>query len=832
MSRLLLIAALLAASPALRAQEFVADMGSLEALHFEGAKSFTPEALRKGLQSDLDFLLAAHPAASLHDYLRTIKKRLTEGYLRAGFPEVVVSTTDTDNGTDTGRRIVVKISEGPRFMCGDIRVTGARKVPADFFVRHLKKIGALSPTNDSGIRWTNSVGAPFSGTTLWFISRYATNAFLNHGFAAPRFEVKLTPDPRRGVADLILDIKDEGPKTFIGEIDILGAHTNSTESIIRYLGLKTGQPVQGDLPEALNARLRESGRFLKHVVRLLPPDQSGRALLEIELKELETAPPLEQELTREQRIFLRARDWIASNAVVREDLVVEFALDDFHPRLAGIGIEAVLGAPGVLVNFNKTTGPLSPAQRLQYSVRMGTNAFVVLSPLRERKLVGSRSSGGVSAFIEMEPKPDGDEGEGPFNFTMGGGYTAGKEESQPMEVRLSLAPSAFLNMARQAEGEMSISDGVLNVTNDTGRFRIDVASGRPLALVFNDSNMVCRFSAGAFNEAAQRLDALAASWPDDWKSSNAFVSTALFAMQELLSHARGSTMSGSVRYEVKEKGSQTLVDQRLVTSATTGTTNTLQWLEAMAVLNRFPWQEVLAPLSFLTETNEIPPEKRFSVPADLNTIQSAGMAGMVAFWTIPISDRVFDWGSWPWSFVREGAFMAAGKGRYTDKEMERIYQSRSTGPIACLTAASLLKQVNPDASRNFAIAGLARLSHGFFLRDCAAFLDTDAAVGQMARRTLEAISKLDEKDAAALGAALGPEGSELVTSLRRLYRGRKNEPVTEALAPALEVYWDKTLKEKVARSLRGLRTLARRPMGSPTSVAALEGRAPGARLYH
>src|SRR5687767_14069818 len=225
---------LFALAPLTPAAEPLADLHSLDALELEGAKYFSTDALRKGLRWDLELLLAAHPRAPVKDYLALLEKRLIRGYRHAGFPDVRGAARVSGQSD----KIVAQIVEGPRYTCGEVRVTGTRKVPVAFLTAWLKQARLSGSTNIFVLNWTNSAPVPFTEMPHIALAEAVTNAFLDLGYAQPKFDLQLTPDPKRGVADFIVRIQHEGPKSVIAEIDVLGARTNSPQSIVDFLGLK------------------------------------------------------------------------------------------------------------------------------------------------------------------------------------------------------------------------------------------------------------------------------------------------------------------------------------------------------------------------------------------------------------------------------------------------------------------------------------------------------------------------------------------------------------------------------------------------------------------
>src|SRR5438045_2441168 len=84
----------------------VGDLGRKEALVIEGSKTFTTQEILDGMAWHMDYHVAAHPAAPLSGYIVLLERKVTLGYQRAGFPDVVVKAV----ADPSGHRIRVKVN--------------------------------------------------------------------------------------------------------------------------------------------------------------------------------------------------------------------------------------------------------------------------------------------------------------------------------------------------------------------------------------------------------------------------------------------------------------------------------------------------------------------------------------------------------------------------------------------------------------------------------------------------------------------------------------------------------------------------------------------------
>src|SRR5205823_65915 len=118
------------------------DLGRKDALFFQGNKTFTKDQVLRALAWQMDYHLAAHPAGSLTNYLAQMERKISLGYQRAGFPDVSVKAT----AKTSAHRIVIEVSEGPRYRCGEVALSGARTMTNETVRRKISDaVGGLVP---------------------------------------------------------------------------------------------------------------------------------------------------------------------------------------------------------------------------------------------------------------------------------------------------------------------------------------------------------------------------------------------------------------------------------------------------------------------------------------------------------------------------------------------------------------------------------------------------------------------------------------------------------------------------------------------------------------
>jgi hypothetical protein len=290
-----------------------------------------------------------------------------------------------------------------------------------------------------------------------------------------------------------------------------------------------------------------------------------------------------------------------------------------------------------------------------------------------------------------------------------------------------------------------------------------------------------RFEAGAFERAVQRLEAATASLPDVGDTNAPLSSAVAFLAEEVSS----SKYLGAF--------SRTNLDSE--TAA-----------RLPGLLRQFKLGDILAPLNQLVaETNGLAGmEEVFSIPEDLGSGKATLSDAVALFtgWLLRHSDELFALRSWPWTLLREASFTVQGKGRYTDQALTGIFESSDTGPLGYLTVAQVLSRMQPPLARKFAARGLERLSATDFRRDCLLFLTGGSAFSQCLLRLAAALRDLTPEQVTVLAKLESPVRSEFIRESARRLRDAKDQPVMEALAPALDSYWERELKEQVAAALR------------------------------
>lgn len=261
----------------------VGSLASIQCLSFVGNNSFSAESLKSALNEDLSFRLCCRPKSNLTDYLKQISKSLQNGYLSLGFPDASV----TASASPKNDAVLVSISEGRRYVTGDIHVLGAKTIPVALLKNSLTDQPYvetdlnLTPFSEGSTDWTSHMteialgqrgpiwrsGTPvnFNARTMSALKRTALSSLWDLGYLGAVVDITLK---RHGsVADLQIMIQDEGPVASIDHIEIGGNITNTTSDIIKAIGLSSDHENSFLPASTICRRLWRCGRFSDYSVR-------------------------------------------------------------------------------------------------------------------------------------------------------------------------------------------------------------------------------------------------------------------------------------------------------------------------------------------------------------------------------------------------------------------------------------------------------------------------------------------------------------------------------------------------------------------------------------
>ncbi len=805
----------------------VGSLGRKEALTLEGNHSFTAAQIIPALRQQIDFLLAAHPAAPLADYLFAIENLVRAGYLRNGFPEAqALASVDTRAG-----RLLVKINEGPRYKTGKVRFQGVAAIADKAIQKRLIDAIAGLPTPATGtaninqltVLWEKDGYAPFDEGATRELNDRLTAELTDLNYYHPKLKVTVVPDSATGKADLLIEMLDEGLK---GTIEEFALHyptrekKNTDQEVLAFLGLKPGLAVRASLLNDLTNRLWLSGRFLRHEANLTPLAQVGQFQLDLALEDLEAAPPLRQPLSTNELIFLKLGAWLTDLEKHPEDLV--FSCDTTLPGLGPLNGELVLSKSG-LVLITRTAASNGPP-RFAYGVVFSGKSVGCYSAWRQRKLV---TPGGhtVQAFIALVPNPNS-TGPSRFNLTLGAGFSSA-EPDRPIDWTLTFAPAKFLDMAHQEKTAFSLREGVLATSCKSGsefpyELKIDAATGRLLEwsgdFRTNDMRFLVqiRSEKGGYARRVSEIARATAGFTNEFRPAHPFSSWVAFVLSDLFESRllESSFVSNLVASSSSSSKALALAqDSRQIRRGLD---------ELKAALGKKELVECFMPLEAKLTNLLNPPggpeesKETFSLPPK-DLADKSQMERVLAFlgaWLVDKSDAIWPRETWPWTLTREAGFTLAGSGKYTPGELQKLLVSNQTGPLGSWAAAALLARLNAPLSEKFTRRALDQLSIDRFQADLAVLLAPENVVGQVLGDALSFFARMKDSDLDALAALVGLQNTALLRDTAQRLRAATNQPPAQVLRPVIERNWDAIIRPRIEAELSAL--LAK--VGTPTTA--------------
>ena len=447
---LVLVAAVWCAAPA-PAQPFasgrVGELGRREAIVLEGNSTFSTSEILLMLEWQLDFYLAAHRLAPLQEYTAFLERKITLGYQRAGFPEVSVKATANHNA----HRIVVQVKEGPRLRCGEVFLTGATSMTNATVLQAIRnmllgKNLKPEPANMIPVLWVSNAPAPLDPGSQRTLKLAVQGVLAGLNYFQPTISVEIQPDSKRNLADLRVEIADEGIKGTIERIVVSGTRTNTPQTVMDYLKLRPGMDLQAGLVNSVINELRNSGRFLHHDVRLGSQPQAGNFELQLDLEELRGASPLDHGPSAPEQAMLRLENWLRGWQERPEDLVWSIGCSNSSTR-----IEAVRSAAGFALVTRKALSSNGPPA-LIYALVASRQDFGVYSVWRQKKFVCKLTGAEARVFLAICPDPTMPS-TFPFTVSMNASLWSKPETPEPFRLELDVPPVFFMHAANRRDSK-------------------------------------------------------------------------------------------------------------------------------------------------------------------------------------------------------------------------------------------------------------------------------------------------------------------------------------------------------------------------------------------
>ncbi len=742
-------------------------------LHFEGCSHFQPADLERGLTWNLEYQLARVSGGG-SDMREVLPRLLTAGYRRAGFPEAEISASPESNGT-----VAVRIREGPRYLCGELRIRGLKDTPEDKLRALLLASSDDPAATGQALGWAPTNGAPFDPGRLEAFRTCVSNALTELGRFGAEFDLALRPEPGSGRATLALDVRSEGLERVVGTLRVEGAVTNRTDDILARLGLRPGTRLTRTLTEEATERLLRTGRFIS--VELVPgaAEADGRTPVTVRVLEAPGVMPLHQELPPASAPLLRVQDWLQAFRTNGDELVftVEKGPAD---GVAALALHVIVApARGVLAILRKDGG----GRPLATFHGAASQEFAFFLPDPPRRYTAPAQDMGMTMTFRVEAHPPDKDGAW-RSLSLGLGFTSRAGPSGPAELDFDIAPAVLASFASEYGDRARLEDGLCVIEHSNAAIRVEAATGRPRVLLANpspDVRCVVRVETGAMDRVLEPLRAEAAGWTNRYDPAHPLASAAACLVPEL---ARIPMLSTGVLARVTPEQGARIADamHRIGGAiASAGWTNAPAWTAAT------------------TNAMVIPPDAS-RVPSQV----TLSMPGMVAVVMLALESSLVDSSSWVAGLLRAYAFKTIGRGDLLDREFQRAMTSREPGPLALLCWARLAAGASPEMGRRVASRGLEDLSTEAFRRDVRSLVAPQTPAGEIVLRSGEILATLTPEEADALALLFPPERSGAFRRLLASLRGRTGVAPMERVLGAADAAWEAGLRDDLARQLKAI----------------------------
>lgn len=509
----------------------VGPSGRADSLVIEGAEAFTPKAIREALFNELDVIAACDPYAPAGELEAVIADKTLAGYRAAGFYDVTVSVIASSD------KLAMTIHEGDRYTNGEISISGAHHLDADKIKAHL-----TAPQADGLKRrplWRTDERAAFGPEVEARLTTAVLVAVNDQGCFRPKVKVTVKSDGRTKQATLRVRLRDEGPLSTLGDVEIEGNDRDARQAVLAYLGIDAQAPLTRELREEVEHRLLASGRFRSVRWRLGEAnDRTASWRPRLVVRDFDLAPPIDEPVTREEAALLKAAEWFERFEQSDQEILFEHGkaiVTVLAPRRGFIVTLKMEGADAV--------APGEPG--FDHAIVVDENRVAWYSGTQHSRLVAQPppspfTGAAIMNLIGSAPKWDS---EGELTFEAGLSTKTQKGYHRHADIRIKLSAAAALSVVHKHNAK-SRWDGDLVVFEwDKCQLRINARSGKVMEYLVENraadgdaasTRMVTR--PGEFDRRLAEIERATAEWPNRADAQRPVSCVCEFVCRELEHH--------------------------------------------------------------------------------------------------------------------------------------------------------------------------------------------------------------------------------------------------------------------------------------------------------
>ncbi len=803
----------------------VGQLGSTKRLMFEGNQTFSADELSHALRAHGDWLLAAHPAAPLADFLNVTRISLERGYQRAGFPSVVVKEGRLEANPD---RLVYEIVEGPRYTAGTVTVSGAKSIKPELIIQKLTTAEKTATDQDKQktnsskkpkIEWQQGKPAPLDATRPGELKRAVLKIMEQHGLMQAKVQSDIVRDDSARTAALLVKILSEGPTAILDKVEFTGLKRDSDAEVMQYLGLVPGQPfLSGRLKEIENLLL-QSARYTSYKAAATPRQADQPEMnLKIDLVEMPEAPKLAVALNDNQKALLQASAW--ANEIFStgsEDLLLK--LSNLPKEGGRQDLELIYnsqhGAHLTVTVTDDAAGKLNPRRLALHYAQEAMTGLFSMQEGRVKQWMHTPAGKGLAwdYFVKFETNEPKD-GVTLGNTNFGGSFKPAVENATS-KLALTMTPAAALLISLKYAALQQNRDGRFLMQSpptpggNESSVVIDTATGRVREITIGTwgkghtgfSRFTVTTAVGALDRATREMEAESAGLVNAYEGKEALASWAGFLTAGFLQGGFG--MSPPAKPETIPPRSHAAYE--LARSLSVGGAQVYNAIFSSSESDYF-----------VPNAPDKPVETKLS-------------GSIISQYALFLTDALAGDDTWPWLLAREVFYSMNGRTEYAGSILNHVLADPQLGPVGCYLASVLLDMTLPAAAGKFRQLAQAKLAAQDFRKDWGLLAHnvSERQRGEItallekirsgAQEEVELFEEVFGKFESKSNGKVNPSIQTFVTELRR----DPGRPLAEALASAMDRLWDDALSAWLKDKLM--------PKGKdgkavdPAKVAALVG---------
>lgn len=776
----------------------VEDRGEPQKLRFEGLAAFTPAQIAAALETDVDFLLAAHPRASFAQMLSVLEEKITLGYQNVGFPRASVKVR-WDEEHDAACAAVV---EGPRYRAGKVEIVGSRQCNAErlaswitakdlphvpWYSSEESKLAAQKNEgkDEDSLQWKAGQPATF---VPWKWKRFEArvkSGLAAQGFHFAKFHVSVAAAEDH-LAKLLVTIDDEGPLAFVDQLEVTGSDKYNADDILKHFQLQLPLAFDPGLAARIDDQLRATGRFLYHAVEIAPPtDAKSQMHMIVRLRDnVASVPALGKEFSRKEQAILRAAHWFEQWPSRDEDLMIN-ARPAIAVKKSAFAVSSLVDAVvsfqhGVYLHTCLLPADGGTKQEHELLVTGKTIAFVspgrsacLQTPNRLNLLHNTFGLKPQFRIVGLErPGKQGEQVANNFSF----GFKNNPNDNVPLfDVQLGFAPAAALYSLHGQNWQIDFDGPLMRMTRDGSIVEIEEATGRLVRLELRDdergSELTLRVERGALMAKLDEVQPRLQGYSNGWSEATPLASVAGFALDE---------------YQFLREGSLT-GDERA----------------RLGAVRKLARHACRAADDWIISHHALDSKDEFKLPPPNET----AVQHLPQMLTTPLLQGArfcFPRESPPWTLSRETAFLLAGKSAHAQYQLAAVLNSTSTGPISGLYGSGLFRFWNPEMSRRFARQSLVRTDARYFRRDLEWLLAKESILRAPLLDMATTLREFEPEELRGLASMLASDPTQRAAIARALLQLKADpkQSTEDALPATLEALWEAALKQYVERWLQ------------------------------